>query len=67
MLMNEYEAIEKQGKNRLHKDFNHYFRRFEAELEIRDLASRFPNSYHIGLFMCLVKPEEPNLQYYSTE
>ena len=49
LLLNEYEASEKdkQGQSYEFEDFNHYYKKFEAELEIRDIANRYPNSYHI--------------------
>lgn len=51
--MNSYEAWDKKpnANNIDHPEFNHFYRRFEAELEIRDLAIKFAHSYHLGLFM----------------
>ena len=36
-----------------------------AEFEIRDLANNFPNSYHVGIFVCCRELEKKYYDYYS--
>ena len=55
VLVNEHEKWDKVQDGREDKpydEYNHFYRRFMAEFEIRDLANKFPHSYHIGVFVC---------------
>ena len=51
LIFNEYETREKFSKAKQYPDFNHYYKTYDLELEIRDLAIKFPNSYHMVLYM----------------
>ena len=64
LLLNEYEASETMRNGLEHKDFNHYYKKFHAELEIRDIANRYPNSYHFVLFISNTVTIEPGPNFY---
>lgn len=56
----------KNATKRTYRDFNHYYKRFAAEQEIRSLAIQFTHSYHLGVFVCSRELEKKEYNYYTT-
>ena len=48
-------------------DYNNYYKRFEAEHLIKELAIDFSHSYHICVFVCGREFEKKNYQLYSAQ
>ena len=68
VLVNEHEKWDKVDdgrENKAYDEYNHFYRRFMAEFEIRDIANKFPHSYHIGIFVCCRDREEPEYNFKS--
>ena len=65
LIFNEYETREKFSKAKQYPDFNHYYKTYDLELEIRDLAIKFPNSYHMVLYMTYDVPEKTSFNFYT--
>ena len=55
LLINEHDQWAKVssrfGKMR-YIDYNNFYKRFEAEKLVKDLANDFPHSYHLAIFVC---------------
>ena len=67
LIFNEYETREKVSlsKAKHYPDFHHYYKTYDIELEICDLAIKFPNSYHMVLYMTYDVPEKPSFNFYT--
>ena len=69
LLVNEEHIWSKEatqnGRKRTYKDYNHFYRRFGAEAEIRSLAIQFTHSYHLGVFVCCRELEKKEYNYYT--
>ena len=46
-------------------DLNHFYRRFEAEKIITNLAQKYSHSYHLGLFLCGKDNKIPDFKIFS--
>ena len=64
-MINQPDMWEKGDDCKHFDDYNNFYMRFEAEKHIRDLATRFPNSYHVGLFLGYSGTQVDGFEFFS--
>ena len=58
-------SFHESEKNNQYDEKSDFYRRFEAEKHVRQLAEKYPNSYNIAIFACYRQLEKTNDKGYE--